>query len=263
MNLRRWLAAAAPPLVVLIVAAALLEAYVAIRRTPVYLLPRPSAVARCIVADRAALLSAAAVTAQGALLGFFASAMLGIVAAIVLAGRPVVRRAFYPYTVFFQTVPVIAIAPLLVFWLNPGLPAVAACAFVVSIFPVVANTLTGLRAADPALVDLFRLYHASAFARVWKLRLPWALPYIFGGFRVAAGLAVIGTVVAEFLVGTLGRNEGLGVRIVSATRNGRTDRVFAAVLLASLLGLALLGAVNLAAWATLRRWHASEADIER
>ena len=146
---------------------------------------------------------------------------------------------------FLQTVPIIAIAPMLSIWLAPGLKAVAACAFIVSVFPVIANTLAGLISTDPALVDLFRLYGAGKTASMFKLKVPSALPNVFIGLRVAAGLAVIGTVVAEFLVGELGEEQGLGVVIVSASHNGHSDRVFAAVVLASALGLAMFGAVNL------------------
>jgi NitT/TauT family transport system permease protein len=246
-----------PPAVVLFLAAAALELFVRARNTPLYLLPRPTVVLQTLFTDRGPLLSALGTTAFAAGLGFLASAAVGMGIAVVLSSRPILRRAFYPYTIFFQTVPIVAIAPLLVFWLDPGLPAVAACAFVVSVFPVIANTLAGLLSTDPALVDLFQLYQAGRFATLWKLRLPFALPAVFTGLRVAAGLAVIGAVVAEFLVGTLGENEGLGVRIVSATRNGRTDRVFAAVGLASGLGLAMFAAVNAAADLALRKWHAS------
>lgn len=259
MKSRAFARSVIPPLAVLLFAAAALELFVRARNVPLYLLPRPTAVLRTLADDRKPLLAALFVTAAAALVGFVASAVVGTFIAVVLSTRPIFRRAFYPYTVFFQTVPIIAIAPLLVFWLDPGLPAVAACAFVVSVFPVIANTLAGLLSTDPALVDLFRLHRAGWFATLWKLRLPFALPAVFTGLRVAAGLAVIGAVVAEFLVGTLGENEGLGVRIVSATRNGRTDRVFAAVLLASLLGLAMFWLVNLAADLALRKWHASAA----
>jgi NitT/TauT family transport system permease protein len=171
-----------------------------------------------------------------------------------------VRRAFSPYTVFFQTVPIIAIAPMLSIWLSPGLPAVAACAFIVSVFPVIANTLAGLTSTDPALLDLFRLYGASRTAAMFKLRVPSALPNIFTGLQIAAGLTVIGTVVAEFLVGELGEAQGLGVVIVSASHNGHSDRVFAAVLLASALGLAMFGTVNLLGRLALKNWHASARD---
>ena len=170
------------------------------------------------------------------------------------------RRAFSPYTVLFQTVPIIAIAPMLSIWFAPGLKAVAACAFIVSVFPVIANTLAGLISTDPALVDLFRLYGAGRGANMFKLRLPSSLPSVFTGLRVAAGLTVIGTVVAEFLVGELGEAQGLGVVIVSASHNGHSDRVFAAVLLASALGLAMLGTVNLVGRLVLANWYAPARD---
>jgi NitT/TauT family transport system permease protein len=130
----------------------------------------------------------------------------------------------------------------------------------VSVFPVIANTLAGLLGTDPALVDLFQLYGAGRVAALLKLRLPSALPNIFTGLRVAGGLAVIGTVVGEFLVGTLGDTEGLGVKVVGAMKTGRTDKMFAAVLIASILGLGLFAAVNLAGHLLLRRWHASERE---
>ena len=177
---------------------------------------------------------------------------------IVLSSSRWVQQAFYPYAVFFQTVPIIAIAPMLVYWFGFGLKSVAVSAFIASVFPVIANTLAGLLSTDPALEDLFTLYGAGSIARLWKLRLPSALPSILTGLRIAAGLAVIGTVVGEFLVGVLGSREGLGVKVVSGIKYGKIDKVFAAVLLASLLGLALFAAVNLASAVMLRRWHASE-----
>ena len=146
------------------------------------------------------------------------------------------QRAFYPYAIFFQIVPIVAIAPLLVIWFGYGARAVVAAAFIVSVFPVIANTLAGLLSVDPALRDLFRLYGASRAATLWKLQLPWALPYVLTGLRIAAGLAVIGAIVGEFVGGG-----GLGVVVLEAMRQQRTDLVFAAVGYASLLGLALFG----------------------
>ena len=257
---RRWTTRVLPPVLVLVAAALALEAYVRIAHIPRYLLPAPSAVLRSLAADRALLLSSLFATAEAALIGFAASVVVGVLAAVLLSATVVFRRAFYPYTIFFQTVPIVAIAPLLVFWFDPGLQSVAVCAFIVSVFPVIANTLTGLLSTDPALRDLFRLYGARPLATLWKLRLPSALPSLFTGLRVAAGLAVIGTVVAEFLVGQIGEGAGLGVTIYGAVRGGRTDRVFAAVLLTSLLGLMMFAAVNGASHLLLRRWHASEKE---
>jgi NitT/TauT family transport system permease protein len=248
-----------PPLAVLIIAALAMDIAARMLDKP-FLLPRPGAVMRVMVDRRVELAASLWTTAESALIGFFASAVSGAALAMILSAWPMARRAIYPYTVFFQTVPIVAIAPLLVIWCGPGIAAVALSAFIVSVFPVIANTLAGLTSTDPALEDLFRLYGAGRWSRLWKLKLPSALPNIFTGLRIAAGLAVIGTVVAEFLVGLLGPGEGLGVRIVSAKKTGHTEEVFAAVLIASLLGLAMFAAINLAAKLLLRRWHASEQD---
>jgi NitT/TauT family transport system permease protein len=248
-----------PPAVVLVLAIVAMHVWAGILNKP-FLLPTPGAVARITIDRRGDLLASLWTTTEAALIGFICSAIGGIVAGVALSGSPLFRRAFYPYTVFFQTVPIVAIAPLMMIWCGPGLTAVALCAFIVSVFPVIANTLSGLLSTDPALEDLFRLYGANPWARLWKLKLPSALPSIFTGLRVAAGLAVIGTVVGEFLVGLFGPGEGLGVRIVSAKKQGRTDEVFAAVLIASLLGLAMFATINLAAKLLLGRWHASEKD---
>lgn len=252
-----------PPLLVFVAVAAALEVYVRVRHLPMYYLPRPTDVLHTLAdaQERAGMLASLIVTTEAALIGFAGSVVVGVLIAIGLAGSIWVRRAFYPYTLFFQTVPIVAIAPLLVIWFEAGLTSVSVSAFIVSVFPVIANTLAGMLGTDPALVDLFRLYGASPIERLWKLRLPYALPSIVTGLRVAAGLAVIGTVVGEFLVGTLGEAEGLGVKIVGAMRTGRTDRVFAAVLIASLLGLAMFAAVNLAGYLMLRHWHASAREV--
>jgi NitT/TauT family transport system permease protein len=247
-----------PPLAVLVIVVIAWGVYAWATNAPPWLLPRPATVLRSFVVDSDQLIPSLGWTALAAVVGFVASMLVGVGIAIVLSAWPLLRRALYPYTVFFQTVPIVAIAPMLIIWLGVGLGPVAVCAFIVSVFPVIANTLSGLMSTDPALVDLFRLYGARRFAALWKLRLPFALPNIFTGLRIAAGLAVIGTVVAEFLVGQIIGNVGLGVRVMSAIHESRMDLAFAAILLASLLGLALFGAVNLSAHMALRRWHASE-----
>lgn len=223
-----------------------------------FVLPLPTDVARALIDRHAELLTATWSTAEAALMGFGSSIVVGILLAIILSASKWIRRAVYPYTLFFQTVPIVAIAPMLVIWFDAGMLSVSICAFIVSVFPVITNTLAGLVGTEPALVDLFRLYKAGPFSRLFKLRLPFALPSIVSGLRVASGLAVIGTVVGEFMVGVLGDDEGLGVKIMNAKKNGLIDMVFAEVLLASLLGLAFFAAVNLFGYLTLRRWHASE-----
>jgi NitT/TauT family transport system permease protein len=199
------------------------------------------------------LLVALVETARSVAIGLLLSATGGIGIGVLLSSSRWIQRAFYPYAIFFQIVPIVAIAPLLVIWFGYGPRAVIAAAFIVSIFPVIANTLTGLLTVDPALQDLFRLYGASRAATLWKLSLPSALPFILTGLRIASGLAVIGAIVGEFVGGG-----GLGIVVLEAMRQQRTDLVFAAVGYASLLGLGLFGFVSGISHLALRRWHALE-----
>lgn len=245
-----------PPVVVLVAALAALEIYLRAADVPAYLWPRPSAVGRCMIHEAGQIFSALGWTTLAALGGFVASLVLGVTIAVALSAWPLLRRAIYPYTIFFQTVPIVAIAPVLVLKLGFGLWPVIVCAWIVSVFPVIATMLAGLLSTDPALVDLLRLYGAGPIASLWKLRIPWAMPSLFSGLRVAAGLAVIGTVVAEFLVGQMVGKVGLGVVIVDGIHRGRLDLAFAAVLMASMLGLALFVLVNVSSWLCLRRWRA-------
>jgi NitT/TauT family transport system permease protein len=251
---RRLLERVGPPLASFVAATALAELAIRALGVSPLLLPTPSSVGRAIVAQRDVLVPALGETALAVLVGLLASSVFGILAAIALAASRWIERAFYPYSIFFQIVPIVAIAPLLVIWFGYGLRAVVAAAFVVSVFPVIANTLAGLRSVDPALRDLFRLYGASPAARLLKLELPWALPFVLTGLRIAAGLAVIGAIVGEFVGGG-----GLGVVVLEAMRQQRTDLVFAAILHASALGLALFAGVSAASRLLLRRWHALEA----
>lgn len=253
-------AAAGPPLVALVLLVALWEVVARAFHMPAYLLPAPSDVVRIGGDQAAALLAGAFTTGRSALTGFCLSGTIGVLAAILLASSRTLDRALTPYTIFLQTVPIVAIAPLLVVWFGPGTRAVTVSAFIVSVFPVIANTLTGLRSVEPALRDLFRLYGARRLATLVKLELPSALPHIVTGLRVAAGLAVIGAIVGEFVAGSSEGAEGLGILLLSSNRQLRTDLVFAAVLMASGLGLALFGAVDLFGRRLLRRWHPSEIN---
>jgi NitT/TauT family transport system permease protein len=252
---RTLLSQVLPPTLALCCAIAALEGAVRLLGIKSYLLPPPSQVLHSLLHDRRELWGALLLTSEGALTGFLLSALAGFAIAVFMSSAAWVQRALYPYAVFFQTVPIIAIAPLLVIWFGYGMPTVIASAFIVSIFPMIANTLTGLRSTDSALRDLFRLYGASPIATMWKLRLPSALPNVMTGLRITAGLAVIGAVVGEFIGGG-----GLGAVIDVARTQQRTDKVFAAVLLASVLGLGLFALVNLASRLALARWHASERE---
>jgi NitT/TauT family transport system permease protein len=251
----RMLARAWPPLVPLLACAFLAEALVSFGAVPRFLLPAPTDVARSLCVDAGEFAAAAWATASAAAIGLALSFVAGLAIALALSLSAFARRAFYPYAVFFQTVPIIAIAPLLVIWFGYGRPTVIASSFVVSLFPVVASSLLGLESTDPALLDLFRLYGASRAATLLRLRLPFAAPQIFSGLRIASGLAVIGAIVGEFVGGG-----GLGSVVDAARTQQRADKVFAAVLVSAALGLVLVALIDFASRRALRRWHASARD---
>ena len=241
-----------PPPMPLVVAGVLAELLVPADRYSV--VPTPSAVARAFL-NEPDLWPATQQTVIASVAGFVMSAVVGIAFAIVLSSSRWVQRALYPYAVLFQTVPIIAIAPMLVIWIGFGMPTVIASAFIVSVFPVIANAVSGLLSTDPALVDMFRLYGAARVTTLLKLRLPFALPSIMTGLRIAAGLSVIGAIVGEFITGG-----GLGSIIDASRTQQRVDKVFAVLILASALGIGLFGIVNLVSRLTLRNWHASEKE---
>lgn len=247
-----------PPLVALVVLLTALEVGVRVSGVNMALLPPPSRIVEAGIEFRGLLWRGTLTTAAAALAGFGLSAVLGIAIGVVLSSSRWIERAFYPYAVFFQTVPIIAIAPLLVVTLGAGFRAAAVSAFIVSIFPVIANTLAGLLGTDPALRDMFRLYGAGPVSTLAKLRLPSATPSIVTGLRIAAGLAVIGTIVGEFVSGTTQGSPSLGQIVLVAINRFKTDLVFATILAASVLGLALFGAVNLLGWLLLRHWDVAE-----
>lgn len=247
-----------PPLLVFVLVTVAAELVIARGWVPAFLVAPPTAVFRSLYHDWSVLSHAAGRTALFAAEGLVRSAVIGIVVAMVLSSHPLLRRAFYPYAVFLQTVPIIAIAPLLTIWFGHGKPTVVASAFIASVFPVVAATLVGLSSTEPALRDMFRLYRAGPIATLFKLRLPSALPSIFTGLRVAAALSVIGAIVGEFVT-----NGGLGTLILVAKPQQRVDQIFAALILAAVIGIGFTLIVDLLARLMLRRWHASESTGTR
>jgi NitT/TauT family transport system permease protein len=249
-----------PPLVALALLLGAWELLTRIFEVRAFVLPPPSAIATVALAKRATLLGGILTTGREALSGFVLSAVIGVLSAIVLASSRLVERAFYPYTVFLQTVPIVAIAPLLVVWFGPGFRAVAVAAFIVSVFPVIANTLTGLHSVDPALRDMFRLYGASRTATLLKLTIPSAVPHIVTGLRIASGLAVIGAIVGELVAGFAEDSPGLGILVMSSFKQFETDLLFAAILSSTALGIVMFGAVNFAGARLLGRFQPPEKE---
>lgn len=247
-----------PPLCAAVVLLGLWELWVRWTDPPRFLFCAPSEIVRDAMARAGELALATWNTTVAVAWGFALSAAIGVAVGVLLSGSRPLERALYPFTVILQTVPLVAIAPMLVIWLHAGVRAVAVCAFIVSLFPVITNTLSGIRSIPHPQVELFRLYGARPWAVLTRLKLPGAVPSIMAGLRIAAGLAVIGAVVGEFVAGELGAERGLGIVVVVAAKQGELPMLFAAVALASALGIAMVGAVNLAAYFLMYRWHVSE-----
>jgi NitT/TauT family transport system permease protein len=250
-----WTAALLPAAMVLLLVLGW-EALVRGRSIPPYILPAPSAVLGALAADWGVLGPALAVTLRITLLGFASAVAGGLVLGLLLTRARWAERAFAPVAVILQVTPLVAIAPIILIYAGTE-ATVAISVFLVAFFPVLAGTLVGLRSADPALRDLFALYRAGPLDRLLHLELPSALPFVLTGVRTAAGLSLIGAVVAEFVAGTGAAGSGLAYRIVEASYRLNVPRLFAAVVLICLAGLALYGAVALACGALLRRWHPS------
>jgi NitT/TauT family transport system permease protein len=212
-----------------------------------YLLPSPLTIFHTTVDNWPEIAEASLSTAQSIAWGLGASIVCGIVLALLFFAIPLLRRAVLPFCIFFQTVPIISIAPLLVIWFGFGQPTVRASAFIVSLFPVLANTLTGLEETDPQLRELFRLYRPSPLQLILKLQIPSAIPYILTGVKISAGLAVIGAIVGEFIAGG-----GLGSLIDAARTQQRVDLVFSGVLMSSVLALGLVFGIELTSRLLLR-----------
>jgi NitT/TauT family transport system permease protein len=232
-------------------------------KVPPYMLPSPWAVARAVVARFPSLLNSLAITAEESLGGLIASIIAGVLIALFFAQWRWVRRMLYPYTILLQTVPIIAIAPLILMWVGAGTAAVALIAFIISLAPVIANTTQGLVSVDENLVNLFLMHNASPAQILFKLRLPHAVPSLFVGIRIASGIAVIGAVTGELYAGSSSVGQGgLGYSILYASSQLQTDYLFALVLAATVLGFSFFFAVMFLEWYFLHRWHESARTPE-
>jgi len=234
---------------------------VRIKGIPPYVLPSPGLVFAKLFSDWPVLGPSLAVTLLTTLQGFILALIGGVGLAVLFNQSRLVEYSLYPYAVALQVTPVVAIAPLLLIYL-PQPAAVLACAWIVAFFPVLANTTLGLNSVDRNLVDLFRLYGASRRQILLHLKLPSALPYILGGVRIAGGLALIGAVVAEIAAGSAGAGSGLAYRIAESGYRLDIPRMFAALLLLSVVGVAIFFALTLLSHLVLRRWHESALRVE-
>lgn len=232
------------------------EAACRLFHVPIYFLAPPSAVAIALVQDLPSLLQAAWYTLSSALAALVVASLIAQFLALAVVLSRILERAVQPIAVILQVTPVIAIAPLVNIWAGTDHPqrAVVALAVVVAFFPIYSGAIAGLRAVDPDLMRLFDLYGATRWQRLARLRLPSAIPFLLQGHKVAAGLAIVGAVVAEFVAGS-GKVQGLAWRIFDASFKLETARMIAALLVLGAMGAVLYAVLELAERAALRWWR--------
>jgi NitT/TauT family transport system permease protein len=216
--------------------------YVVLFHVPVVVLPTPMQVLQAMVQESRALLEEGWITALECIYGFALAMAIGIPIAVTMTYSRIANQMFYPLLVASQSIPKVAIAPILLVWFGTGLKSKLAMAFVIAFFPVVVDTATGLRSTSPELLELARSLQCSRLQTFFKIQLPSALPSIFSGAKIAVTLAVIGAVIGEFI----GSNEGLGNLLLTANSQLNTPLVWAALIVLSVLGMVLYGIVVVA-----------------
>jgi NitT/TauT family transport system permease protein len=250
------------PVIVLALFVIAWDLAVRLTNTPDYAVPGPGRVFATLVSDWDVLSASLLVTLTTTFEALGLAVIGGVALAILFSQSRLVEYSLYPYAVILQVTPVVAIAPLLLIYL-PQPAAVLACAWIVAFFPVLANTTLGLNSVDRNLVDLFTLYGTSRGQVLLHLRLPAALPAMLAGVRIAGGLSLIGAVVAEIAAGSAGAGSGLAFRIAESGYRLMVPRMFAALLLLSIAGIAIFFVLSLLSHAVLHRWHESALAPER
>ncbi|MEJ2623403.1 MAG: ABC transporter permease [Pseudolabrys sp.] len=253
---------ALPPLVVGLIILVGWEAACRLFAIPSYLFPAPSAIAHSIVTNAPSLMWALWSTLKVALTALVLATVIGSLAAFLFVQNRMIERSLFPYAVILQVTPIVAVAPLIIILVKNTEIALVICATIIAVFPIISNTVIGLRSVDAGHQNLFAISHATRLQKLIYLRIPSALPFFFAGLKIASGLALIGAVVAEFVAGTGGRSAGLAYQILQAGFQLDIPLMFAALFLITVTGILLfLVMVGLSKLA-LGRWHESEAEHE-
>lgn len=251
---RQQLLQVAAPLIVTVMVLLIWQLVVTLAEVPSIVVPSPVAVGKALAENAGRLAAASLETAKAAMTGLSLSIVLGVLCAFAFSQSPLIRSAFYPYAILLQTVPIIAVAPIVVIAVERGFYGVSLIAAIISIFPVITSTTTGLLQVDPQLLELFRLNAASRWQTLWKLQLPSALPYLISGIRIAGGASIVGAIVGEFFVGS--SLTGLGVMIERKRSGFDTDELYATVFVSTLLGVIVFALITVIGEWALRRFFA-------
>jgi NitT/TauT family transport system permease protein len=223
-----------------------------------FLLPPPIAVWRVGFANGTNLsevLNGLWSTAQVALIGLAIAMALGVAIAVLMSQAKWIERSLYPYAVVLQTIPVLALVPLIGFWFGFDMPSRVLVVIIFSLFPIITNTLFGLLSVDAAHHDLFTLHRAGRISRLWRLQLPAAIPAMLTGFRISAGLAVIGAIVGDFFFRQ--GEPGIGRLLDGYSQRLQTEQLITAILFSSLLGLVVFWFFGFVGHRLTRSWHES------
>ena len=244
---------------VLVCLLALWQAVVTFRHLPPYMLPGPKLVAIAARHRFPSLVRSLWITTEEAAGGLMASIVAGVAVAMLFAQWRWLRQLIFPYTILLQTVPIVAIAPLIILWIGPGMLAVTIVTFIICLPPIIANTTQGLISVDENLLHLFVMHKATPAQILLKLRLPNSLPSLFTGIRISAGISVVGGVTGELFAGSPRVGEGgLGYAIIYANNQLETSYMFALVMAATVLGFGFFFLVMFLEWLALHHWHESK-----
>jgi NitT/TauT family transport system permease protein len=250
------------PVVMLALVVLAWHLYVTINQVPHYVLPGPLLVAQALYNDWPILFRALLVTLEITFSALALALAGGVAIAIVMAQSRFAELALYPYAVILQVTPIIAVAPLIIIYAPTTHAALLIIAFLVAFFPVLSNTVQGLKSTDHNLLNLFELYGASPLQTLIHLKIPNALPYFLVGLRIAGGLALIAAVVAEFVAGNAGADSGLAFRLLESQFRLNIPRLYAALLLLSATGVVIFFLTSFISHLLLRRWHESAVRRE-
>lgn len=250
------------PLAIGVLALALWEFVVRWKGIPPYILPGPVLIGQTLIADWGTLSGSLLITLRITFMALTAAVIVGVALAVLFTQSKWLEMSLLPYAVILQVTPIVAIAPLIIIWAGDINLSLLICAWIVAFFPILSNTILGLNSADHNLINFFQLYGATRWQTMRYLKLPAALPYFLAGLKISGGLALIGAVVAEFVAGTGGTESGLAYRILEAGYQLKIPRVFAALLMISLSGIAIFLATSWISHLLLRRWHESALKRE-
>jgi NitT/TauT family transport system permease protein len=250
------------PLVILVIVILAWDWYVEAYDVKPYILPAPMLVAETLVKDWGTLSGALLVTLEITFAALFLALIGGTLLAILMTQSKIFELALFPYAVILQVTPIVAIAPLIIIYVPNTQAAVLLCAFIVTFFPILSNTVAGLKSVDHNLLNLFELYGASRWQTLFLLKIPAAQPYFFAGLRIGGGLALIAAVVAEFAAGSAGAGSGLAFRILESQYRLNIARLFAGLILLSATGVLVFWLTSLVSHLALRRWHESALTRE-